>query len=204
VAGFFEKGISSFFNIQFGLIGTGADIIWKVLTWLWKTIGAGGNLTIALAFLLGPFGVLLDWLYDVATGKTTIKATIDFALGVMGDVLKWLFNAVTSGIKINLDFASNISSALGLGGVSSALSSGGNWLSGAGDWLGNLLHFDNGGIVPGSGAKLAVVHGGETVTPAGQSSGNITIYAPNYVGSKTELMKVVTDALRQNQYRYNV
>ena len=70
--------------------------------------------------------------------------------------------------------------------------------------ISNLLHFDNGGVVPGSGAQLAVVHGGETVSKAGQSTGNITINANNYVGSKTELMKVVTDALRQNQYRYNV
>ena len=69
----------------------------------------------------------------------------------------------------------------------------------SGGWI---PHFDQGGVVSGSGAQLAVVHGGETVTPAGKSAGGITINCPNYVGSKSDLMKAVTDALRQQQYRY--
>jgi hypothetical protein len=128
--------------------------------------------------------------------------------GAAVSFLQWLWNTITSGgANLVINLTSGASSA-----VSNAVSSGGSWLSGllsgAGSAIGGALKgigiYENGGVVPGSGAQLAVVHGGETVTPAGQSSGNITINANNYVGSKTELMKVVTDALRQNQYRYNV
>lgn len=39
-----------------------------------------------------------------------------------------------------------------------------------------LPSFQTGGIVPGVGAKLAVVHGGETIIPRGRGAGNINIY----------------------------
>jgi hypothetical protein len=209
LGGILAKGISSFFNVQFGLIGAGADLIWKVLTWLWGIITGGGIITASLAFILGPFGVLLDWLYDIATGKTTIKATVDFLLGSAGDLLNWLWNAVTTGIKINLDFINNATKAVteGVSGAASAVggavSNTGGWLGGvmSGGWLKDMGIYEQGGVVPGTGPQLAVVHGGETITPAGQSGG-ITINMPNYVGSKSDMMKVVSDILRQQQYRY--
>ena len=201
LGGILAKGISSFFNIQFGLIGAGADLIWKVLSWLWGIVRGGGIITASMALVFGPMGVLLDWLYDIATGKTTIKATIDFILGAAGDILKWLYNFTTSGLKIALDFTSNIASVLGLGSVSSSLGAVSSAVSDPLGWLKGLLHFDQGGMVPGTGAQLAVVHGGETITPKGQSGG-ITINMPNYVGSKSDMMKVVSDILRQQQYRY--
>ena len=42
--------------------------------------------------------------------------------------------------------------------------------------LPSWMHFQEGGIVPGVGPKLAVVHGGETVIPRGRGFGNINIY----------------------------
>ena len=205
LGGILAKGISSFFNVQFGLIGAGADLIWKVLTWLWGIITGGGIITASLVFILGPFGVLLDWLYAIATGKTTIKATVDFLLGSAGDLLKWLYNFTTSGLKLALDFTSNIASVLGLGSVSSSLGAASSAVSNPGGWLegvmsgGWLPHFDQGGMVPGTGPQLAVVHGGETITPAGQG-GSTHFHFYGYDDNK--LMKRVSDILRQQQYRY--
>jgi hypothetical protein len=41
--------------------------------------------------------------------------------------------------------------------------------------LGSLPQFQKGGIVPGSGAQLAIVHGGETILPAGRSAGGVVV-----------------------------
>jgi len=71
--------------------------------------------------------------------------------------------------------------------VSSGFSSFGNKIdevgASAGSWLKQKLHFNKGGVVPGVGPQLAVVHGGETIipqgeiiTPSGGATGNINIY----------------------------
>jgi TP901 family phage tail tape measure protein len=53
----------------------------------------------------------------------------------------------------------------------------GGAVTGVGNWFKNLLpSFQEGGIVPGVGAKLAMVHGGETIIPRGRGVGNINIY----------------------------
>jgi len=193
------KGISGF--LQIGFVETSGSIIMSVLEWLMKLVSSNGIIGLSFALIFGLPGAILNWIYDVATGKNT--GTIALIVTVAGaalSFLQWLWNTITSGgANLVINLTSGASSA-----VSNAVSTAGSWLSGAESMISNLLHFDNGGVVPGSGAQLAVVHGGETVSKAGQSTGNITINANNYVGSKTELMKVVTDALRQNQYRYNV
>ena len=186
LGGILAKGISSFFNVQFGLIGAGADLIWKVLTWLWGIVTGGGILSLSLAFILGPVGVLLDWIYDVATGKTTIKATINFLLGTVGDILTWLYNAVTSGIKISLDFVSNLASSAGLGGVSSAVNDVESAISNPIGWVGGAINTVESAA---SSAAAAVTN---------------VFNFPNYVGSKADITKAVNDANRQQQYRTNV
>ena len=186
VGGILAKGISAFFNVQFGLLGSGAAIIWKVLTWLWGIVTGGGILSLSLAFILGPVGVLLDWIYDVATGKTTIKATINFLLGTVGDILTWLYNAVTSGIKISLDFVSNLASSAGLGGVSSAVNDVESAISNPIGWVGGAINTVESAA---SSAAAAVTN---------------VFNFPNYVGSKADITKAVNDANRQQQYRTNV
>lgn len=56
--------------------------------------------------------------------------------------------------------------------------------------LGSLPHFQRGGIVPGSGAQLAVVHGGETVLPRGMGMGGVTVNVYGDV-TGTELIEKV-------------
>lgn len=55
---------------------------------------------------------------------------------------------------------------LGVSGLST-----GSLLGSVGDAFGDLLGFENGGIVPGVGPKLVVAHGGERITPAAESAG---------------------------------
>ena len=63
------------------------------------------------------------------------------------------------------------------------------------------FEFAHGGTVPGprGKAQLAVVHGGETVTPAAQSAGNgrggVTIIVNGFVGSETQLAAVIDRVL---------
>ena len=66
----------------------------------------------------------------------------------------------------------------------------------------DIPYLAEGGTIAQTG--VAVVHKGETVVPAGQSGGGHTFNFPNYVGSKSDLMKVVSDAMRQQGARYNL
>jgi hypothetical protein len=62
-----------------------------------------------------------------------------------------------------------------------------------------LNEFAQGGIVPGSGAQLAVVHGGEIITPPGKSVGNTY----NFYGyDDAGLQAKVKNILRSEGARY--
>lgn len=77
-------------------------------------------------------------------------------------------------------------------------------MPGVGGGIMKLLGFQSGGIVPGStgSATLAVVHGGETVVPAGKSTGNITL---NFYGYQDEkFVQKVKEVLRKEGARYHV
>lgn len=76
--------------------------------------------------------------------------------------------------------------------------------TGAGGFLGNLLSFDTGGVVPGprGSAQLAVVHGGETILPThtnpGAGTTNITVNAPNAApGMEQKIAQAVQVAVKQ-------
>jgi hypothetical protein len=55
--------------------------------------------------------------------------------------------------------------------------------------LGSLPQFQKGGIVPGSGPQLAIVHGGETITPRGAGTGGVVV---NVYGDVTGTQLVET------------
>ena len=192
------KGIGGLLQLGINFLGAAGSMIWNFLQWLWGIATAARGIELSLLFnIAGAIWNFLQWLWNVTSGIRGAEFNLLMSVGgAAASFLQWLWNTITSGgANLVINLMSGASNA-----ASSALSGAGSWLSG----VENLLFYDQGGVVPGSGPQLAVVHGGETVTKAGQSTGNITINANNYVGSKTELMKVVTDALRQNQYRYNV
>jgi TP901 family phage tail tape measure protein len=83
---------------------------------------------------------------------------------------KAIFNGILTGIG---DIAQAITDAIAgsrgvqMGHLHGAVAAGGGGGAGA-------RSYAEGGVVPGSGAMLAVVHGGETITPAGQAGGTVT------------------------------
>lgn len=70
---------------------------------------------------------------------------------------------------------------------------------------GGYLGYADGGVVPGPPGmgQWAYVHGGETITPPGQTSGGDTYVFnfPNYVGSRSELIEVVKSGLAADRRR---
>lgn len=118
---------------------------------------------------------LFKWLYDVLVGHSIIpdlvngmmawfKKGADFIIGIFEDAFKV--------VKKVIDIASK---------PVSVVKSVGEKVGGFFSSVGNTLGFASGGVVPGPiGAPVpAIVHGGETVIPAGASFGapNITINA---------------------------
>jgi len=101
-----------------------------------------------------------------------------------------MFQSILEGMGLSKDLSAKLTPILmGGAGAAGAAAMGpmgpvaGAAGAGAGMWaqLRDLLGFQSGGVVPGAlGApRLAMVHGGETITPAGGSSGNMTfIYSP--------------------------
>jgi len=77
-----------------------------------------------------------------------------------------------------------------LGSISSSQkkSGGSPFARGATSFLGSLFGFQQGGIVPGPVGKprMAIVHGGEDITPAGKSSSQVIINVINNTSSKVE------------------
>lgn len=154
---------------------------------------------------------IIEFIFEGGTSlaNTAVEFSIKVAKGV-GDflwgVLEWVYNLATKGAEHSIDFVVNLLPNLktdvsgkdfwdqiGLGGVFSA----------GGDF-GKMLGFADGGVVPGpkGKAQLAVVHGGETITPPGQSGGSLTF---NFYGlTNEELPEKVRSILRQDGTRYMV
>ena len=139
--------------------------------------------------------------YDALSKKISdgISGVLSWWSGMFSNLGSWIndlgsaWNTLISSIKTWL---SNLWSSIvnGVtGGVSGGISS-----------LGKILGFSEGGIVPGptGAAQLAVVHGGETVTPVGQSPQKISIVVQGY--TDTQLQGKITNALRQAGARYKL
>jgi len=206
VSDFLAKGISSYFNTQFQFVGAGADMIWTVLQWSYNLATSNGVIGLSLAIVLGPVGLLLNWLWNVVKGNEIVQFSLNFVLGAAGDVLYWLMSVVSTGIRVQLDFINNATQAV-TSGVSGAAEAVGGAISNPGSWLegvmkgGWLPQFEQGGTVPGQGPQLAVVHGGETVTPKGQNGGTTTIIIQGYTDAK--LQGVIETVLRRQNNRFN-
>lgn len=82
----------------------------------------------------------------------------------------------------------------------------GGAVSGVKNWAKGLLGFAEGGVVPGVGAQLAVVHGGETIIPRNKSVGgdvNIYIQGGNYLDREAgEKFADIIGKMLREQLRY--
>jgi len=107
--------------------------------------------------------------------------------------VKFVFEGDMSGITNSLDFTVNL--VQGAGGILWDLVSG---VGSAIETAGNLLGFAQGGTVPGTigTPTIAVVHGGETIIPAGGSGTGNTYYLQFYGLTNEELPGKVKEVLR--------
>lgn len=184
-----SKGLSALYSIEFGFLGAGAETVWNVLKWLWQISDTGGVLTMGLEFILGTIETLLNWLHDLATGKDVFTPVINFVLGTFGDLLNWLYNAVTTGIKLSLDFTSNLKEVPGLGDIITSAEN-------AGSDLADL--FGLGGTKSAATSDQGLLAGAMAGGSSGSST-SINIYG--YTDQK--LQGVIENVLRRQNNRFN-
>jgi TP901 family phage tail tape measure protein len=131
--------------------------------------------------LTGAFNALVS-VFNAITGAVNAATA---AIGGLIDGAKKAVDAVASipGVKLGSDVVGNVGGAIG----------------------GAIPHFAQGGVVPGTGPQLAVVHGGETVTPPGQSSGGqgmVEVHSHLHLDGR-EISEVVERHLFRNASTYS-
>ncbi len=152
------------------------------LDWIWKNVmpklvTAFNNFT---ENFVKPLGNVINWvvvnvlppLSDALNFLgTTVLPAIGASFSALSDVVTETMKIVTAIIQPFIDLIGTLQSALdNLTGKKTGTQGGGL----GGKVLGgtqNPRAYASGGVVPGSGPQLAIVHGGETITPAGQSGG---------------------------------
>jgi len=188
LVGIFGKGVVEHLTLGIKFADAVTSSAWQVIEWIWGLSTSNGSAGLALVFLLGPVGMLLNWLWKAVTENQTVNFSLNLVLGAAGDLLNWLWNAVQTGIKISLDFTSNLSDAVG-GGVSSAVNAAGGASNDPLGWLGGAAS-----MVAGSGAA----------GPLAQAASAVASNVFNFNGyDDNKLRKSVENLLRQQNNRYN-
>jgi hypothetical protein len=137
---------------------------------IFGVVGEGASgMDVALAILEGTLGLVVTGIEAVAVASSLIATGFeiaDFAVNTLVQTVKDLSSQL---IEI-VELLGNVT------GVTEAFNIAGG-LIGQTKQIGELLGFQEGGIVPGAtGApQLAIVHGGETILPPGQGGGALTI-----------------------------
>jgi len=157
-------------------------------------VDLGGSLAFAAS---ESFDLVVGSLSFFAGIATNTVAAINTIITAIQTVVEWADHAVTSVTNMG-NALSNAVPGVGGGGKGGG---GGGVLSAV---AANLPHFADGGVVPGpTGApSLAVVHGGETVTPVGGGAGGgvSVTFAPGAIqisgaGTSGEALELTEEAL---------
>jgi len=118
----------------------------------------------------------------VKTIADSIKRVWEGLIGWIEDKINW--------VKNKIDWVKNAGKGVGekVGGTFSRV----------GGWIGSHIpHFQYGGVVPGVGPKLAVVHGGETILPRRAGVINISITGNTFLGGE-EIADTITELIVKN------
>ena len=179
---------------------------------IWGAITAFGALAITLApYLIGGaiIGGIVAGIYAIYKNWDTISAKMndighsigggirDFFIGIqntIGGIFNWIsdkYNAITGWFGNISNMASSIGRSMDVS---------------VGGFLKDMLNFDTGGIVPGAVGQPvpAIVHGGETIIPAGASIGGgmtVNINGGTYLDrdSGRKIAEQISQHLRFNQ-----
>ena len=160
----------------------GYGILDLALKWLYDLWWMGGQLYYNTNWA-GLFDKLLDWLYQMWLGLSNfVDIHISAVLqGIANDIYNWWKNG--------LDIIAHIT-GLDKGPAAAIISPQSAWVQAAG----NPLSLDSGGLISKTGA--AIVHKGETITPAGKGGG-ITVNITGQFKSDEEMYQKFVTRLRQ-------
>lgn len=175
-------GVTERWNGLMGGIGSAWDKAWGFIT---EGIpGFLGNIWDAIS---GWFSSIFGPMWDRVTGfiSTAWSNVWGGLVGTVQRVLSWIWTAIQDSPVFK--FFSAIAS-----GIGSLFSKAGDIFSNVKDFLG----FEHGGVVPGpmGAPTLAMVHGGERITPAGGIGGGTTVVIPVQIGDR-EITRLVLDIL---------
>ena len=183
--------------------------IWDILKWIYDSAGK-----INLEFIAATATGFLKWVYEnlYNLGKA-IVVPLEFAASKVAEFIMWVWYMILgigNSIALNFNLGSIAETVqriidLAKNGLSVVVNFVGKGLSGyVGDMSASLNrkveHLAGGGFIKETG--LAVVHKGETVTPAGK--GGVTVNISGQFKSDEEMYRRFVDRLRQEQWRTNV
>lgn len=183
-------------------------VIWDFLLWLWNSIAKAGDLFVHLQFeAAGKVFDFLKWLWDALLlgGQLSFKIALDWISDKVRGIVDFI-NALIKLGKDGLDIIVNIIPKQ----VSSAVSTAGDWWTGATTGAGNLWGLLGPSTPPSATGQLggsvektgfAYIHKGETVIPEGR--GGITVNIYGTYQNDEDLYKKFIDRLRRDQWRYN-
>jgi TP901 family phage tail tape measure protein len=181
------------------IVGAVPTIVTALLKWGVAMVGwVAGAAVQLLAALGGLLAQLLGWLAgvpaQVVSGATAIgKSIFDGIMAGIGDIGKAV------GDKLNTIPGVSLVGGVGANAVGA--------VQGIGGAIGGAIpHFAMGGVVPGTGPQLAVVHGGETVVPPGggaaQGGGVVEVHSHLHLDGR-EISEVVERHLFRNASTYS-
>lgn len=206
------------------MIESALKVVWGVIEGIINTIlkflfGEGvkiksidAALKVAFQNLPEIIGYVLGFIFGVAVKSTINVIGLTISLyktiaSILWSIVEFIFGMFTGKTQDTIDFgislfkldASNPIWKL----VESVFSGGMGFLENLGvGFKAGLNVFEQGGVVPGSGPQIAIVHGGETITPAGKSAGGNTF---NFYGlTADQLPEKVRSILRQEGSRYTL
>lgn len=115
----------------------------------------------------------LDVALKVLAGGLDVIVTGIEAVAIAAQGLAWVVEQISEAIDVAKDLIDQLQTIASLGGSGALLGAG---IGAQSALLGAITGFQAGGIVPGpiGAPQLAVVHGGETITPAGRGAINFS------------------------------
>jgi len=177
--------------MEIGMKASGA--VYDLLVWLWGIATAVATIAADILFKIpGAIGDLLGWLWDLGKGAAAFASNLAFNIPEpVKSILDWLMGIAGGVVSFTLDIAKTVTESANT----------------AVDWFKDILGFANGGVVPGAAGEPRIVkaHGGETIVPANQAGGQMSVtISGTLFRDEEDMYQRVFDRIRAELWRQNV